>query len=53
MGFVWGGVGWALKSSVYALFSHFCYVGTFGNLADPMIPTLRGVSGDDVTLYPY
>ena len=36
---------------IYALFSHFCYVGGFGNLGDPMLPTLRGVSGDVVTAY--
>ena len=37
--------------AVYALFSHFCYVGGFGNLGDPVVPTLRGVSGDVVTVY--
>ena len=36
---------------VYALFSHFWYVGGFGDLGDPMVPTLRGVSGDVVTVY--
>ena len=36
--------------SVYALFSHFCYVG---DLSDPVVPTLRGVSGDVVTVYAY
>ena len=25
----------------YAFFSHFCYVGGFGDLGDPMLPTLR------------
>ena len=38
-------------SAVYALFSHFCYVGGFGDLGDPVVPTLRGVSGDVVTVY--
>ena len=38
---------------VYALFSHFCYVGGFGNLGDPVVPTPRGVSGDVVTVYAY
>ena len=37
--------------SVYALSSHFCYVGGFGDLGDPVVPTLRGVSGDVVTVY--
>ena len=32
--------------AVYALFSHFWYVGGFGDLGDPVVPTLRGVSGD-------
>ena len=27
--------------AVYALISHFCYVGGFGDLADPVLPTLR------------
>ena len=39
--------------AVYALFSHFCYVGCFGDLGDPGVPTLRGVSGDVVTVYTY
>ena len=38
---------------VYALFSHFWYVGGFGDLSDPVVPTLRGVSGDIVTVYAY
>ena len=38
-------------SAVYALFSHFCNVGGFGHLGDPMVPTLRGVSGDVATVY--
>ena len=51
MGFVWGGVGRAL--AVYALFSRFCYAGSFGDLGDPVVPTLRGVIGDVVTVYAY
>ena len=39
--------------TVYALSSHFCYVGGFGDLGDPVLPTLRGVSGDVVTVYAY
>ena len=39
--------------AVYALFSRFCYVGGFGDLGDPVLPTLRGVSGDVVTVYAY
>ena len=38
---------------VYALFSHFCYVGGFGDLVDPILPIMRGVSGDVVTVYAY
>ena len=53
MGFVWGGVGRALVQFMYALFGHFCYVGGFGDLGDPVVPTLRGVSGDIVTVYAY
>ena len=29
------------------------YVGGFGDLGDPVVPTLRGVSGDVVTVYAY
>ena len=39
--------------AVYALFSHFWHVGGFGDLGDPVVPTLRGVSGDVVTVYAY
>ena len=35
--------------AVYARFSHFCYVGGFGDLGDPVVPTPRGVSGEVVT----
>ena len=38
-------------NAVYALFGHFWYVGGFGDLGDPTVPTLRGVSGDVVTVY--
>ena len=37
--------------AAYALFGLFCYVGGFGDLSDPVVPTLRGVSGDVVTVY--
>ena len=40
-------------NAVYALFSHFCYVGGFGDLGDPVVPTPRGVSGDIVIVYAY
>ena len=53
IGFVWGGVGRALMQSMHFSFSHFCYVGGFGDLGDPVVPTLRGVSGDVVTVYAY
>ena len=39
--------------AVYAFFGHFCYVGSFGGLGEPMVPTMRGVSGDVVTVYAY
>ena len=39
--------------AVYALSSHFCYVGGFGDLGDPVVPTPRDVSGDVVTVYAY
>ena len=39
--------------AIYAPFSHFCYVGGFGDLRDPVVPTLRGVNGDVVTVYAY
>ena len=48
IGFVWGGVG---RAAAYALFIDFCYVGGFGNLGEPVVPTLRGASGDVVTVY--
>ena len=39
-------------------FMHFpaifaIYVGSVGDLGDPVVPTLRGVSGDVVTVYAY
>ena len=37
----------------YALSSHFCYVGDFGNLGDPVVPTLRGCTWGVVTVYAY
>ena len=40
-------------AAVYAFSSHFCYVGGFDDLVDPVLPTLRGVSGDTVTGYAY
>ena len=52
MGFVCGGVGRALIA-FYALSTHFCYVGGFGDPGDPVVPTLRGVSGDVGALYAY
>ena len=39
--------------AVYALSSHFCYVDGFGDLGDPVVSTLRGVSGDVVTVHAY
>ena len=39
--------------AIYAFLTHFCYVGGFGNLGDPVLPTLRGLSGDVVIVYAY
>ena len=39
--------------AVYAGASFFCYVGVFGDLGDPVVPTLRGERGDVVTAYAY
>ena len=36
--------------AVYALLSHFWYVGGFGDLGDPVVPTLRG---DNICLLEY
>ena len=36
--------------AVYALLSHFWYVGGFGDLGDPVVPTLRG---DNICLLGY
>ena len=38
--------------AVHALFSHLCYVGGFGNLGEPVVPTLRGAS-DGICLLGY
>ena len=34
-------------------FSHVWYVGGFGELGDPVVPTFGGVSGDVVIVYAY
>ena len=39
--------------AVYAFFSHFCYVGGFCDLGDPVLPTLRGASRAVLTVYAY
>ena len=39
--------------AVDALFSHFWYVGGFGDLGDPVVLSLRAVSGDVVIVYAY
>ena len=39
--------------AVDAVFSHFHYLSVFGNLSDPVVPTLRGAIGDVVTVYTY
>ena len=38
---------------LYGAECHFCYVGGFGDLGDPVVPTLRGVSADVVIVYAY
>ena len=49
MGFVWGGVGRALMQLM-----HFSAIfAMFVDLGDPVVPTLRGASGDVVTVYAY
>ena len=37
--------------AVYAVCSRFCCAGVFGDLSDPVVPTLRRASGDVVTAY--
>ena len=44
-------LGGMSANAVYAVFSHFCCVGGFGDLSDTMVPTLRGATGDVVTVY--
>ena len=39
--------------AAHALSSLFCYVGRFGDLGDPVLLTLKGVSEDVVTAYAY
>ena len=41
----------ASAHAICALFSHVCYVGGFGHLGDPVLPTPRGVTGDVLTIY--
>ena len=41
------------SGAIYALSLYFGYVGGFGDLGDPVVPTLKGVSGDVVTVYAY
>ena len=39
--------------AVYALLRDFCDVGGFGDLCDHVVCTMRGVSGDVVTVYAF
>ena len=41
------------RSGTSAVYAFVWYVGGFGNLGDPVVPTVRGVSGDVVTVYAY
>ena len=34
-------------------YSHFCYVGVFGDLSDSVVPTLKGATGDHLIVYAY
>ena len=36
----------------YSLFSLFCYIGGFGDLGEPVVPTLRNASRDVVIVMP-
>ena len=50
----WGlyGAEWDERFMQFMHFSsNFCYVGGFGDPGDPVVSTLRGVSGDVVTVY--
>ena len=40
IGFVWGGVGRALMQFMH-LFAIFAMLAVFGDLGDPVLPTLR------------
>ena len=51
-GFVWGGVGRALVQFMH-FSANFAMTAFLGDLSDPVVPTLRGVSGDVVTVYAY
>ena len=48
-------MGWSGTSAdaVYAVVSLFCYIGGFDDLGDPVLPTLRRVSGDVETVCAY
>ena len=39
--------------TAYGVGSLFCYVSGFGNRGDPLLPTLRRVTGDVVTVCAY
>ena len=59
MGFVWGRVGRGLMQFMHfsAIFAMLAVLAPWGHRApwprDPVVPTLRGVSGDVVTVYDY
>ena len=52
MGFVWGCVGQALIQFMRFL-AIFAMLVVLATSVIPMLPTLRGVSGDVVTVYAY
>ena len=51
----WGlyGAEWDERLCSLCTFRPFLLCWRFGDLGDPVVPTLRGVSGDVVTVYAY
>ena len=52
MGFVWGGVGRALMQFMH-FSAIFAMLAVLATLVTRLVPTLRGASGDVVTVYAY
>ena len=49
---VWGGVGRAFMQFMHFP-TIFAMLAVFDDLGDPVVPNLRGVSGDVATVYAY